>query len=303
MAGSQTLAEFRASVVAATPFQAIHDINPVSDLPCIYSTDPAKKPLSFKDLHAFIDNMALVRFGIGRTDTVCTSIPNGPEAAMCFYAIASQCTHAPLNPGLLEPELAFELQDLPAKAMIVMDGDPKAELVARCCGQHGVLLLVMRLDLRTVGLFTLHGPSVGTAAAPTALPTASPTALSTAGPEDVALVLHTSGTTKKPKIVPLTHFNLGSGIQYVATTLCRQKHHVNLNVMPLFHIHGLIANVGDMPMPMPMPMQMQMQMDVCMQMQMQMHMHNVYMCIYGGALPHPRADRQRGWTFRVGVRG
>ena len=119
------------------------------------------------------------------------------------------------------------------------------------------------------------------------MPTASPTA----GPEDVALVLHTSGTTKKPKIVPLTHSNLGSGIQYVATTLCRQKHHVNLNVMPLFHIHGLIANVGDMHMHMPMPMQMQ--------------MHNVYMYMHicGGTLPHSRADRQRGWTFRVRVRG
>ena len=69
--------------------------------------------------------------------------------------------------------------------------------------------------------------------------TAAPTV-----PGDLALVLHTSGTTKKPKIVPLTHSNLANGIQFVAATLRRQPNDLNLNIMPLFHIHGLIANVG-----------------------------------------------------------
>ena len=59
----------------------------------------------------------------------------------------------------------------------------------------------------------------------------------------MCLVLHTSGTTNKPKIVPLSHANVARGIQFVSATLRRGPRDVCLNVMPLFHIHGLAVNV------------------------------------------------------------
>ena len=49
-------------------------------------------------------------------------------------------------------------------------------------------------------------------------------------------VLHTSGTTKKPKIVPLTHSNMGNGIQFVARTLELQGSDVCLNVRELLNL-------------------------------------------------------------------
>ena len=110
-----------------------------------------------------------------------------------------------------------------------------SDAIEEACMRHGVQVLWLVPDESTVGLFAFDSVPVD---APQPAPPSETRA------SDLALVLHTSGTTKKPKIVPLTHHNLGHGIQFVAATLRRQPTDLNLNVMPLFHIHGLIANVG-----------------------------------------------------------
>ncbi|HSW50050.1 MAG TPA: AMP-binding protein, partial [Bryobacteraceae bacterium] len=62
-----------------------------------------------------------------------------------------------------------------------------------------------------------------------------------ATPDDVALILHTSGTTSRPKMVPLTHRNLTASALHIRSTLSLGPADRCLNVMPLFHIHGLIG--------------------------------------------------------------
>ena len=223
-------------VTAPAAFAALHDIVSAGDEPAIYADrGVAKAPLTYSALKAFIAALDLRRFGIGRTDTLCTAMPNGPEAAVCFLAFTSQCVFAPLNPALTASEIEFELHDLPAHTMIVMETTSQAEarareLVVQCCERNRVPVLTLVPDPHVAGLFSLRGQSV--AAPPSAAPTV---------PGDLALVLHTSGTTKKPKIVPLSHSNLAHGIQYVADTLRRSREDVCLNVMPLFHIHGLVC--------------------------------------------------------------
>jgi len=152
---------------------------------------------------------------------------------VCFWTISEQCVFAPLNPALTVAEVEFELADLPCHTMILMDGDTSAAVagIQDACDRHKVNVLRLIPDEQTVGLFRLEG--TGAAVPPSAV-----------SKSDLGLVLHTSGTTKKPKIVPLTHDNLGNGIQFVASTLRRQEDDLCLNVMPLFHIHGLIANIG-----------------------------------------------------------
>jgi acyl-CoA synthetase (AMP-forming)/AMP-acid ligase II len=61
--------------------------------------------------------------------------------------------------------------------------------------------------------------------------------------DDVALVLHTSGTTSRPKIVPLTQRNVFASAQHIAHSTRFTAQDRGLNVMPLFHIHGLIAGI------------------------------------------------------------
>jgi len=228
---------FQQQVTAPTAFSAVADILPdAGNKAAIYAdaqNERSRKPLSFKALKEFCASFDLRQFGISRDSIVCTAMPNGAEAAVCFWAISEHCVFAPLNPALTVPEVEFELEDLPCHTMILMEGDTMSSIagIEEACKQRKVNVLRLVPDLRTVGLFTLRG-------------TGSPAPASPVNSSDLALVLHTSGTTKKPKIVPLTHHNLGNGIQFVANTLQRQPTDLCLNVMPLFHIHGLIANVG-----------------------------------------------------------
>ena len=206
-------------VTAPAAFAALHDIVSDGDEPAIYADRGVdKEPLTYSALKAFITALDLRSFGIGRTDTLCTAMPNGPEAAVCFLAFTSQCVFAPLNPALTATEIEFELHDLPAHTMVVMESTREAEvrareLVVESCARNGIPVLTLVPDLHVAGLFELRGQ-----AAPLP-PPAAPTA---AG--DLALVLHTSGTTKKPKIVPLTHRNLAHGIQCAAHTPSTMLH-------------------------------------------------------------------------------
>ena len=78
------------------------------------------------------------------------------------------------------------------------------------------------------GSFNLSVPFVGAGSAHPA-------------PEHVALVLHTSGTTSRPKIVPLRHSNLAASAKHISATLALTPSDRSLVIMPLFHIHGLIG--------------------------------------------------------------
>jgi acyl-CoA synthetase (AMP-forming)/AMP-acid ligase II len=88
---------------------------------------------------------------------------------------------------------------------------------------------------RGAGAFTLRDTS-GAAPAAASLP-------GPAHPDDVALVLHTSGTTSRPKIVPLSQRNVCASARNIRGFLSLGATDRGLNIMPLFHIHGLIAGM------------------------------------------------------------
>jgi len=170
-------------------------------------------------------------FGIGRNDRVAIVLPNGPEMATAFLTVACGATTAPLNPAYRADEFDFYLDDLNARALIVMhdyDGDAVAAAEKRGVA---VLRLTPRADA-AAGLFDLSGDA-GSAPAATGM----------AGAGDVALVLHTSGTTSRPKIVPLSQANVAASAAHIRTALNLTAADRCLNIMPLFHIHGLIAAV------------------------------------------------------------
>jgi acyl-CoA synthetase (AMP-forming)/AMP-acid ligase II len=172
---------------------------------------------------------ALNAMGIGRNDRVALVLPNGPEAATGFLAIACGATTAPLNPAYTRDEFSFYLQDLKARALVLLEG---AETPAReAAAALGVPILALTPGTEA-GDFSLRPES----------PLAGATALpGLAQAEDVALVLHTSGTTSRPKIVPLRHVNVTASAGNIGRALALTADDVGLNIMPLFHIHGLIA--------------------------------------------------------------
>jgi oxalate---CoA ligase len=195
---------------------------------------PGRPALSFGGLRALIQRTvaSLNAAGIGRNDAVAIVLPNGPEMAACYMACASGVTSAPLNPAYRADEFEFYLADLQARALIVERGSasPAVE-VARRLGVR-VIELVPRSE-GGAGDFDLDLPAAATPAAHAG----------DALPGDVSMVLHTSGTTSRPKIVPLTQANLAASAQHIAATLQFSAADRGLNIMPLFHIHGLIAGV------------------------------------------------------------
>jgi oxalate---CoA ligase len=194
-----------------------------------------RRAATYGDLRVLVERTraSLRAVGIGRADRVAIVLPNGPEMATCFVAVASAATSAPLNPAYKAEELDFYLSDLEARALVLQRGVPSP---AREVAERR-RIPILALDVEAGGPAGMFGLSPE-------LPYSG--AKNTEGPleaEDVALVLHTSGTTGRPKIVPLTSANLCASAGHIRATLALTPNDVCLNVMPLFHIHGLVAAV------------------------------------------------------------
>ncbi len=200
------------------------------------TSDPnatARPPLTYAGLRdlARATVADLNAMGIGRNDRVALVLPNGPEAASTFVTVACAATTAPLNPAYRADEFAFYLDDLAAKALLIARG---MESPARAVAAERGIPTVEVVPGAAAGGFTLapEKPLTGTPARP-----------GMAQPDDIALVLHTSGTTARPKIVPLSQRNITASAAHIGAALALAPDDVCLNIMPLFHIHGLIAAV------------------------------------------------------------
>lgn len=194
---------------------------------------PGRPWLTYGALQALVVRTVadLNAMGIGRGDRVALVLPNGPEAASAFATVACGATTAPLNPAYTTDEFAYYLGDLDARALVTQAGTDSPAREAALIRGIPVVELVPDAD-GPAGAFTVVPPErlVGRAEHP-----------GPAAADDVALVLHTSGTTSRPKIVPLRHVNVTASAYNIADTLALAAEDRCLNIMPLFHIHGLIA--------------------------------------------------------------
>jgi len=192
-------------------------------------TDPASRSRNYRQLRTEVDRLAgqLASIGIGTSDRVAIVLPNGSEMATTFLAVASCGTSAPLNPAYREDEFRFYLNDINARALITIDGDAES---ARAAAGQDVQCLTLA---GSVGNLTLLHEG-------TELDPVDPLRPS---PEEIAMVLHTSGTTSRPKIVPLSQRNMTISASNIRAHLELTPEDRCLNVMPLFHIHGLMAAV------------------------------------------------------------
>jgi acyl-CoA synthetase (AMP-forming)/AMP-acid ligase II len=195
------------------------------DAPALLTPDGPT--LTFAQLRQQVERLAgqLAALGIGRGDRVAIVLPNGPAAAIVFLAAVSGATAAPLNPAYREEEFRFYMDDLGAKALVTLPDDAAAAHAAAPAETRRLSLL------GAPGSYSLAVDGQEAAAG-------TPGAVA---PDDIALVLHTSGTTARPKIVPLSQRNLTTSAGNIVAALSLTDADRCLNVMPLFHIHGLIA--------------------------------------------------------------
>ena len=166
--------------------------------------------------------------GIRPGERVAMVYPNSAEAIVLFLAAAVAGTAAPLNPSYKREEFAFYLEDTQARVLLVPPGDFQA---AREALPEGGKVIEAGFDESgTLRLESVsHTPSLHSA------PT-EPRG------DDVALVLHTSGTTSRPKMVPLRHRNLAASVANIIPSYKLTEDDISLCLMPLFHVHGLVAS-------------------------------------------------------------
>lgn len=201
--------------------------DPKSSQPAIISDSP-EVVVSYRDLAEQIERLAgqLASAGPRPGDCVALVLPNGLEFLVLFLAIVrARLTAAPLNPAYKTEELVFLIQDEQVRAVIASEDN---SAVSAAAARIGVTVWSPSIDSRS--RVQLSGTSRSVTAAP-----------QTSGPEDIALFLHTSGTTSRPKGVPLSHGNVCWSAHNVAEHYALTPADRTLIVMPLFHVHGLIG--------------------------------------------------------------
>ncbi|HJN97191.1 MAG TPA: acyl--CoA ligase [Gammaproteobacteria bacterium] len=195
---------------------------------------PDRQAFTYNELRAQVDYTVarLNELGVGRNDPVAIVLPNGPEMASAFICIGAAATTAPLNPAYRGEEFDFYLQDLQPKLLVVEAGTDSPAVAS--ASQLGINVVTLRHEASDpAGKFELIGEPIANEAM---LP-------GPAQSNDIALVLHTSGTTSRPKLVPLSQQNVCASARNVGHSLALTPGDRCLNIMPLFHIHGLIAAV------------------------------------------------------------
>ena len=194
---------------------------------------PGRLPLTYSRLHQHVHDVLqmLHVIGLGRHDRIAVVLPNGPEMAVAFLGVSAVATCVPLNPTCGSSEFDLYFTELRPKALIVQAGiDSPARAVA-----HAHSLQVIELSPiveAEAGIFRLTGASH-----------ADVVQQGFAQPDDVAIVLSTSGTTARPRCVPLTHTAVCTAAHNMGLALALAESDRLLNVMPLFHGHGLIATM------------------------------------------------------------
>ncbi len=185
---------------------------------------PGGPRFSYRQLADAVEEAAgrLAGLGVRRGDRVAMAFPNGPEAVVLFLAASLAGTACPLNPAYKQEEFEFYLEDTGAGLLLLPPGELAAARAAM--GSRGRVVEVA-IDAR--GELQMEGAARD---------------FDAPGPDDVALVLHTSGTTSRPKRVPLRHRNLLASVDNIVDWYRLTPEDVSLCVMPLFHVHGLMAS-------------------------------------------------------------
>ena len=217
-------------------FETLSELLAQGDEDAVAIGAPGLQPLPYRQLRSLVARTVerLNALGIGRNDRVAIALKNGPEMATAFVAVAASATAAPLNPNYCDEQFEFYLTDLRPKALLV---EARVDSPSRAVAERLSIPVIELQPWRHLGAgeFSLetNGSSFGNGSAS-----------GVAGPDDIALVLHTSGTTSRPNIVPLSHRNIISSTRQIQNVLQLSPADRCLNIMPLFHVHGLMAAVS-----------------------------------------------------------
>jgi acyl-CoA synthetase (AMP-forming)/AMP-acid ligase II len=197
-----------------------------------------REPMNYGDLVRLMDmvQQRLNTMGFGRGDRIAIVGANGPALAALVTGIWGCATAVPMNPALTAGEFAIYIRDQKVRAVTVdADMDTPARAAAQEIGLP--ILEVARVDSRVAGMIDIRCPGPKPRPGKTARP-------GRALLDDLATILTTSGTTSHSKIVPTGHRQLSTMVACYARSLKLTAADRCLNLMPLFHGHGLVVSLG-----------------------------------------------------------
>lgn len=191
---------------------------------------PGRPALTYHALDEGVLRLAetLNRLGIGRGDRVAIVMENGTEMVLTFLAVSTVAVAVPLNPKYKEEEFTFYFDDTQTTALITLSGSAPLALAAARPN-----MTIIEAKWGTSGSLEFEAIRGARPARSTEL----------ANEDDVAMILHTSGTTSRPKRVPIRHRNMMASAKNIISTYQLRESDTSLCMMPLFHIHGIMASM------------------------------------------------------------
>uniref|UniRef100_A0A5B6ZEF0 Oxalate--CoA ligase n=1 Tax=Davidia involucrata TaxID=16924 RepID=A0A5B6ZEF0_DAVIN len=171
--------------------------------------------------------------GVKAGDVVALTFPNTVEFVIMFLAVIRvRATAAPLNPAYTLDEFEFYLSDSESKLLLTSkEGNQPAQAAAS------------KLKIPHVTATLSQADSEVTLSSSESESSTDAVSKIVNDPSDVALFLHTSGTTSRPKGVPLTQLNLASSVHNIKSMYKLTESDSTVLVLPLFHVHGLVAGL------------------------------------------------------------
>lgn len=218
-------------------YMGLLDLFPQEETPAIcepLSTSTEKSHLTHKRLHDFISrHFDLIRFGLPHGTRIAVLLPNGPELAVCLLGVLSHWCAAPINPTYTNVEIESELRSTKAQAIIILAGAQinDSAIAAAKAANIGVIVI------------TPHGLITGIFHMALLIPVPSQPMMPAISKNSTSLLLHTSGTSGNKKLVPYSLEMILIGVGCIVSSWNLNHLDVCLNMMPLFHIGGIMRNI------------------------------------------------------------
>lgn len=187
-----------------------------------------QKRLSYDELDDASDNFcsSLMRMGVEKGDRVAILLFNRPEFIISYFGILKAgATIVPLNTMLKTEEIKYMLEDAGAQALVTSSSffDIACDLKVRIKSLEHIILIGAGDSGEAIGFPGMIKDTV------------SQNRVREVKPDDLAVIMYTSGTTGRPKGAMLTHNNLLSNARSSAKAI-KITHWDNfVCVLPLFH--------------------------------------------------------------------
>lgn len=209
-------------------YTSLAEFIPDKQDPALFATDTTRY-ISHQYLREFASSFALpieVQ-GDARKPVVSIALPNGPLLAAVCVSVIAHYTAAPINPAAGPQQFQADVLQAGARCILTTREDyAKLDLELWAPGHDIMVLLVELTDDMRIAVTTPAGIPVSGAATPTRPNTA----------DDIALILFTSGTSGKKKVVPITTHSIVAGVAFVIESWALVSGDVCLNMMPLYHV-------------------------------------------------------------------